>query len=249
MRREPYGSVSPTPGPQLLELRGVSPRDREGRCPPLPFFTERWGCLVGREVEVLRSNILRIIEDESFLEELRKEFKIYFDTANKFIEQYYRENCRLPSVLEVYRVLRRNSAFSVISSEVARKVLEAWKSYIELKKRGYKVEKPEFRRPSIILHNQQYRIYAKRESDGWSVEKIEVRLNRKWISIKARGKLRRIPVLESGLVFYINIDRKLVYLRRYLTDKYLILGEYCTNKNKARFFREIISGILFLVFL
>ena len=120
---------------------------------------------MGREV-FLRTNVLRIIEDESIvclLKELRREFKRCFDTANTFVKQYYEENHRLPSQIEVYWVLRRNNASSTVANEVSKKVLEAWKGYVELMKRGYKVKPPVFKNISVILHNQQYRVYCRKE--------------------------------------------------------------------------------------
>jgi len=197
---------------------------------------------VGREeFEVIRSNIFRIeasSEVKKLLRSLQSEFKKYFDVANGFVKRYYKENCRLPRQIDVYRILREDGASSTIAFEVSRRVFEAWESYIELKKRGYKAKLPEFRNPLIILHNQQYRVYAVRENGEWVAERIEIRVNRKWVSLKVRGKIKWVPILDEGLVFYINFDRKLVYLRHCLTDNYLILGEYCLNKNKAEIFQK-----------
>jgi len=194
---------------------------------------------VGREVEVLRSNILRIIEDESFLEELRREFKKYFDTANSFVKQYYRVNRRLPMQMNVYWVLRKSGAPSTTANEVSKKVLESWKGYIELKKYGYKTRVPEFKNTPIILHNEQYRVYAVRERDKWIAEKIEFSLNRKWVSLRVRGKLRWVPELKEGLVFYMRrLKYPIIELRHCLVDNYLILGEKCFNKNRAEIFRR-----------
>ncbi|RLE93330.1 MAG: hypothetical protein DRN04_07575, partial [Thermoprotei archaeon] len=199
---------------------------------------------MGREefVEIIRTNILRIEVDEKteeLLKCLQREFKKYFDMANKYIGGYYRGKRKFPSAVNVYRILRENGASSTIANEVSKKVLEAWKSYIELEKKGFKTSPPEFRNIPVILHNQQYRVHAVRREGNWVVEKIQVRLSRKWMSIRARGKVKWTPVLESGLVFYINgLRYPIVELRHCLVDNFLILGEYCTNKNKAEIFRR-----------
>jgi len=67
-----------------------------------------------------------------------------------------------------------------------------------------------------------------------------VRLNRKWISLRARGKLRWIPRLEEGLVFYLmgGLKYLIIELRHLFTEDHLILGEKCLNKNKAEIFRK-----------
>ena len=164
---------------------------------------------MGREefVEVIRSNILRIEVDEKtekLLKSLLREFREYFDTANKFIKQYYRGNRKLPKLIEIYRFLRKSGAPGTTANEVSKKVLESWKGYIELKKRGYKTRVPEFKDISIILHNEQYRVYAVREGDKWIAEKIEFSSNKKWFSLEVRGKVKWVPELEKGLVFYVK---------------------------------------------
>ena len=91
----------------------------------------------------------------------------------------------------------------------------------------------------IVLHNEQYRVYAKRKDNEWIAEKIEIRVNRKWISLKVRGKVNWLPRLDEGLVFYIRgLKYPIIELRHCLVDNFLILGERCLSKNRAEIFRK-----------
>ena len=195
-----------------------------------------------KEFEVIRSNVLRIEVDEKteeLLKSLQREFKKYFDVANNFIKQYYRINHRLPRQIDVYRILREYGVSSTAANEVSKKVLEAWKSYFELEKRGFKAKPPIFRNIPVILHNQQYRVYARGKDNEWIAEKIEFSLNGKWVSLKVKGKLRWIPRLNEGLVFYISgLKCPSIKLRYCLIENYLVLGERCLSKNKAEIFQR-----------
>ncbi len=196
----------------------------------------------GEFVEIIRSNVLRIeasSEVEELLKSLQRGFKKYFDVANNFIKQYYRINHRLPRQIDVYRILREYGVSSTAANEVSKKVLEAWKSYFELEKRGFKAKPPIFRNIPVILHNQQYRVYARGKDNEWIAEKIEFSLNGKWVSLKVKGKLRWIPRLNEGLVFYISgLKCPSIKLRYCLIENYLVLGERCLSKNKAEIFQQ-----------
>ena len=96
---------------------------------------------MGREeFEIIRSNIFRIIEVNKKLEKLlrglQEEFRKYFWLVNRFVKRYYEENHRLPKLIEVYWVLRRNNASSTVANEVSKRFLSHGNLLLNLRKKG-----------------------------------------------------------------------------------------------------------------